>query len=114
MSDLNRRTITDRLEVAGNELVERIKELAKDADNKRVVIRTQDDKELLSIPLTWGLAGGALAVVTGPVFAAMAAVGGALAKVRLEVERVVDPTAPPSDLTGDLDADEDEPTGHPS
>ncbi|GAA5162920.1 DUF4342 domain-containing protein [Ornithinimicrobium tianjinense] len=114
MSDPNRRTITDRLEVAGNELVERVKELAKDADNRRVVIRTQDDKELLSIPLTWGLAGGALAVVTGPVFAAMAAVGGALAKVRLDVERVADPGTTPTDVAGDPDGDQDEPTGHPS
>ena len=84
------KTFTERIEVAGSDLVERVKELAKDADAKRVIIRDQEDKELISFPLSWGVAGGALAVFATPLLAAVAAIGGLAAKVRLEVERVGD------------------------
>lgn len=107
MTEQNR-TFTHRIEVAGSELVDRVKELAKDADARRVVIRDQDDKELLAFPLSWGVAGGALAVMAAPMLAAVAAVGGALAKVKLEVERTNGPPAQ------DDDPEPAEPWGHPS
>ena len=84
MSD---KTFTERIEVAGNDLVERVKELARDADAKRVVIRDEHDKELLAFPLSWGVAGGAVAVLAAPLLAAVAAVGALASNVRLEVER---------------------------
>ncbi|WP_181010004.1 DUF4342 domain-containing protein [Ornithinimicrobium sufpigmenti] len=88
MDQQSGRTFTERFETTGAELTERVKELAREADTRRVVIKDQDGKELMSVPLTWGMAGGALAVVASPLLAAVAAVGGAMAKVRLEVERV--------------------------
>lgn len=88
MNEQAGRTFTERIETTGAELTERVKELAKQADARRVVIKDQDGKELMSLPLTWGMAGGALAVVAAPLLAAVAAVGGAMANVRLEVERV--------------------------
>lgn len=88
MTEQSGRTFTERLEVTGAELVDRVKELANDADTRRVVIKDQHDKELLSLPLTWGLAGGALAVVATPMLAVLGAIGGAVAKLKLEVERV--------------------------
>lgn len=87
MTEQPGRSWTERIEITGNELVDRVKDLAREADARRVVIKDQDDKELMSLPLSWGMAGGALAVVAAPMLAAVAAVGGALAKVRLEVER---------------------------
>lgn len=87
MSD---KTFTQQIEVAGHDLVEKVKELAKDADAKRVVIRDQEGKELLAFPLTWGVAGGALAMFAAPVLAAVAAVGALAADVKLEVERTGD------------------------
>ncbi|QFG68609.1 DUF4342 domain-containing protein [Ornithinimicrobium pratense] len=94
MNEQPGRTFTERIETTGAELTERVKELAKQADTRRVVIKDQDGKELLSLPLTWGMAGGALAVVAAPLLAAVAAVGGAMANVRLEVERVSPPGSP--------------------
>lgn len=83
------RTFTERMETTGAELVDRVKDLARQADTRRVVIKDQDGKELMSLPMTWSVAGGALAVMAAPLLAAVAAIGGAMANVKLEVERVV-------------------------
>ncbi|WOP18164.1 DUF4342 domain-containing protein [Raineyella sp. LH-20] len=81
------RTFIEKVEVAGDQLARTIKKLYSDADARRVIIRNAEGRELLSVPLTIGLAGGALAVVTAPVLAAAAAIGGTLAKVHLDIER---------------------------
>ena len=95
------RKFTERIEVAGEELVDQIKTLYKDANAKRVIIRDQKDRELLSVPLTLGVAGGAIAVLGAPVLAAVAAIGGAVARVRLDVERQDPPTIVPGETVED-------------
>ncbi|QGF24675.1 DUF4342 domain-containing protein [Raineyella fluvialis] len=81
------RTFIEQIEVTGDQLVLTIKKLYADADARRVVIRNAEGRELLSVPLTIGLAGGALTVFTAPVLAAVAAIGGTLAQVHLDIER---------------------------
>lgn len=85
------RTFIDQIEVAGDQLVRTIKKLYADADARRVIIRTAEGRELLSVPLTLGLAGGALTVVAAPVLAAVAAIGGTMARVHLDIERETGP-----------------------
>lgn len=97
---MSEKKFTQQLEVAGSELVDRVKELAKDADAKRVVIRDQEGKELLAFPLSWGVAGGAVAVFAAPILAAVAAVGALAANVKLEVERSGEP-GPEDDVLQD-------------
>lgn len=82
-----KRSFTETIEVAGEQLASTVKDLFEDAGAKRVTIRTHEGKELLSVPLTLGVAGGALAVIIAPVLSAIAAIGGVVAKLKLEVER---------------------------
>ncbi len=98
---------TQRMEVAGEELVDQIKALFDDANAKRVVIRDQQNRELLAVPLTLGVAGGAITVLAAPILAAVAAIGGVVAKVRLDVERVDSPTIPGEAVDADQAAEED-------
>ncbi len=84
------RTFTEKIEVAGDQLLATVKTLYADANAKRVTIRSQDGRELLAMPLTAGLAGGALAFMVAPVLTVVAAIGGAIANVTLEVEREPD------------------------
>lgn len=55
-------TWTEQIEIAGSELVERTKELIAEGNVRRLIIRKpEDDKKLLEVPLTTGVAvGGAL------------------------------------------------------
>ena len=81
------RTFIENLEVAGQDLVNVIKNLFEDAGAKRVTIRNEEGKQLLTVPLTYGVAGGALAFLVAPVLTLVATIGGAVARLRLEVER---------------------------
>lgn len=77
----------EELEVAGNQLVERVKELIEQGNIRRLIIRNQEGKTLLEIPLTVGVvAGGALAVFW-PVLAALGVIGGVVAKLKIEIVR---------------------------
>ena len=107
--DKNKPKFIEQIEVAGEDLVSKIKELFADAGAKRVILRDSDGRELISVPLTLGVAGGALAVLAAPMLAAVAAVGAAMAKVRVDVEREAPAPAPghvddqPTDSTVDDD-----------
>lgn len=82
-----KRSFIENLDVAGDQLVGTIKNLYDDASAKRVTIRNESGKELLTVPLTLGVAGGGLALLFAPMLTLVAAIGGAVAKLKLEVER---------------------------
>lgn len=90
-----KRTWVEEVEVAGNQLVDRIKELFQESSAKRVIIRAQDGKELMSVPLTLGVVAGGILTLAAPLLAALGAVAALVSKVKLEVIREEDPGDPP-------------------
>lgn len=82
--------ITDRIEVAGDQLVGKMQQLVAEGKTKRVVIKDQHDKELMSIPLNVGVAAGGLVTLAAPGLAAIGAVAGLVARVKLDIERIDD------------------------
>jgi hypothetical protein len=83
----DKRTWVEEVEVTGNQLVERIKELVQESSTQRVIVRAEDGKELFSVPLTAGVIVGGLITLTLPVLAALGAVAALVTKVKLEVIR---------------------------
>lgn len=82
------RTFNEELEVAGNQLVERVKELIEEGNVRRLIIRNPEGRTLLEIPLTFGaVAGGALVIFFGPVLAALAVIGALVARIKIEIVR---------------------------
>ncbi len=82
-----KRTWVEEAEVAGSHLVDRVKELVQDSSTKRVVIKTQDSKELMSVPLTFGVVAGGVLTLGAPLLAALGAAAALVSKVKLEVIR---------------------------
>lgn len=82
------RTWVEEVEVAGNQLIERIQALVRDGNAKRVIIRTSDGSELMTLPLTIGVAAGGLITLAAPMLAALGAMAGLVSRVTLEIERV--------------------------
>lgn len=78
---------SERMDVSGNQLVGRVKEIAQDANARKVIVRDQQGKELVTVPLGWGAAGGVVTLFAAPWLAVLAAIGGAVAKVKIEVVR---------------------------
>lgn len=85
-----RRTFVEEIEVAGNQLVDRVKELAKEGSVRRMKIVADDGDVFLETPLNIGLAVGGVVVLAAPWLAILGAVAALVTKVRIEIEREVD------------------------
>jgi hypothetical protein len=82
------RTITEELEMAGSQLLERVQEIIRQGNVRRVIIRTADNRVLMDTTLTLGAVAGAMALVYWPL-AAVAAIAAAVARVKVEIVREV-------------------------
>ena len=68
-----KRRWVEEIEVTGNRLVERVEELLQESSTKRVVIKSQEGKELMSVPLTFGMVAGGILTLGAPLLAALGA-----------------------------------------
>jgi len=83
-----KRTFSEELEVAGSQLVDRIQDIVKQGNVRKIIIRSADDRVLLETSLTVGaVAGGALAIIGGLPMAVLAAIAAAVARVKVEIVR---------------------------
>jgi hypothetical protein len=86
-----KRTVSEEIELAGNQVVGKVKELIKEGNVRRLIIRNSSGKVIYDTTLTTaGGLGGALALLGGPIIVAIAAVVAAVSKVKIEVVREVD------------------------
>jgi hypothetical protein len=77
-------THTEEFEVKSDEMLAKIKELVHEGNIRRVVIKNEDGRSLIDIPLTVGVVGALLA----PQLAAIGAIAALIARATLVVERV--------------------------
>lgn len=78
-------TRTERIQCQGSELVARVKELIKEGNVRKVVVR-QDDRVVFELPLTLG----AIGVVVAPQLAALGALAALITNCTVEVVRTTD------------------------
>ena len=83
----------EKFEIAGSQLVERVKELYEDATARRVVIRQADGDELMTVPLTVGVVAGGLIARFAPILAALGVIAALFTRLKLEVIREEDDAA---------------------
>lgn len=87
--DENVRRFTEEIEVTGNQLVDRVKDVLQEGNARRMILRNEEGRTLLEIPLTAGAVVGGAFLWFNPLLAGVAAIGGMLLKVRIEIERDV-------------------------
>lgn len=88
-----RKTFSEEIEVAANQLVERIKELYAEGKVRRVRIKSPDGNLILELPLNIGaIAGGAVALAA-PWLALIGAFAGLVARAKVEIVRDAPPEA---------------------
>jgi hypothetical protein len=75
---------TSEFRVRGDHLVARVRELIHEGNVRRIIIKNDEGRTLLEIPLTLGVVGVALA----PVWAALGALAALAADLRIAVEKV--------------------------
>jgi hypothetical protein len=78
------RVSTSEHRVKGDNLVARIKDLIREGNVTRIIIKNDEGKTLLEVPLTLGVVG----VVLAPVWAAVGALAALAVDLRIVVEKV--------------------------
>jgi hypothetical protein len=73
----------ERYRVAGEKLLSKVKELLQEGNVRRIIIKNDEDKTLIEIPLTLGVVGAAIF----PVWAAVGAIAALVTDCSIEVER---------------------------
>jgi phage-related minor tail protein len=81
---------SEEFKVKGEELVEKVKQLIREGNVRRLIIKDEDGKVYLEIPVTIGIIGAIFA----PVLAAVGAVAAMVGNLKIEVVRDEDPTVP--------------------
>lgn len=86
-----KRTVAEEIEVAGHQLVERVQQIIRQGNVRKIVVRSADDRVLLETSLTVSaLAGGALALTGALVpVAVLGVIAAAVSKVKIEIVREV-------------------------
>lgn len=76
-------SMKESFEVHGEQLLKKIKELIAEGNVRKITIKDEDGKELMSFPLTIGVVGAVLA----PILAAIGALAALIGKCTISVER---------------------------
>ncbi|MCK5634782.1 MAG: DUF4342 domain-containing protein [Anaerolineales bacterium] len=74
---------TEEFEVSGELLVAKIKELVHEGNVRRVIIKNEEGKSLIDVPLTLGVVGALIA----PQLAAISAIAALVTKSTILVEK---------------------------
>lgn len=79
-----KKTWTEEIQTTGEELVGKIKELVHEGNIRRLIIKNEEDKTLIEVPLTLGVVGALLL----PTLAAVGAIAALVADCTIVVEKV--------------------------
>jgi hypothetical protein len=79
--------IREEFRVKGEELVEKVKQLVHEGNVRRLIIKDEEGKVYLEIPVTFGVIGALIA----PMLAAVGAVAAMVANLKIEVVRSDEP-----------------------
>lgn len=83
-------TTVEEFEVSGSTIWGRVQELLQQGNIRQIVIKTENGRPLLTIPLTVGLAGGTLGLIAFPLLlVALAAIGLLAARLTIVIEKSV-------------------------
>ena len=75
---------TEEFEIRGDRLLATVKEILREGNVRRLIIKNDEGKTLVEIPLTFGVAGALLL----PAQAALGAIAALVMKLRIVVEKV--------------------------
>ena len=77
----------EELKINGEDLVAKVKELIHEGSIRRLIIKNEEGRILVEVPLTVGLVGGVISAALFPVIAAVGAIGALVAHMTIVIER---------------------------
>jgi len=89
--DKPKRTVTEEIEVAGGQVINQLKNIVREGNVRRVIVKTADGRVLLDTTLALGAVGGGLAALIGGLpLAALGMAAAVIARIKIEIVREVD------------------------
>lgn len=79
-----KKTRSEEFRLSGGEIINKIKELIHKGNIRRIILKNEEGKVFMEIPLTIGLVGAALV----PIWAAIGAIAAIVSKLTIIVEKV--------------------------
>ena len=79
--------IKHEFKVKGEELVEKIKQLLHEGNIRRIIVKDEEGKVYLEIPVTFGVVG----ILMAPTIAALGAIAAMVANLKVEVIKMEEP-----------------------
>jgi repressor of nif and glnA expression len=73
----------EEFKVSGEDVVKKIKELVKEGNIRRIIIKNENNETLIEIPLTLGAVG----IVLLPIWAAVGAIAALVTKCTIVIEK---------------------------
>ncbi len=80
------KTRTEEFKVIGSEILDKFKEILHEGNIRKIILKNEDGKTFLEIPLTIGVIGAAVA----PLLAAVGAIAALASSMTIIVEKVED------------------------
>ena len=80
------KTFTEEIKTTGEQLLAKVKELVREGNVRRIIVKNEEGKTLVEIPLTLGVVGALLL----PVAAAVGAIAALVTDCTIVVERIED------------------------
>lgn len=77
---------TEEFKLDGGKVLDKVKEIIHAGNVRRIVLKNEEGRTLMEIPLTWGVVGAALL----PIFAAVGALAAVVTRMVIVVERTED------------------------
>lgn len=100
MSEPSDRTETDnqantpiRIEefkLSSSSVIDKVKQLLKQSNVRKIIIKSDDGRSLIEIPLTVGVVGGVVGAITVPLFTVLAVVGVFAARLTIVIEKSIE------------------------
>lgn len=85
--DNQRKVNVEEFKISGDTLVTKVKELIRQGNIRRIIIKTEEGRTLIEVPLTIGVVGSVVGAAMFPVIAAIGAIGAVVAHLTLVVEK---------------------------
>jgi aryl-alcohol dehydrogenase-like predicted oxidoreductase len=80
---MTKKSSTKEFKVKGEEVLKKIKELVRQGNIRRIILKNEKGKTLVEFPLTWGVVGAALL----PIWAAIGTIAALVANITIVVEK---------------------------
>jgi hypothetical protein len=81
------RVSVEEFKISGDALVGKVKQLLHQGNIRRIIVKNEEGRILVEIPLTVGVIGGVIGAAMFPVVAALGAIGAMVAHLTLVVEK---------------------------